>query len=306
MIFSRKAKNSKNNKITKQNLKDFFTDFAILTVACCISSFSIVSVMIPNGLTSGGITGIVRIVQNFVDVDFSILYYGGTLIVLVLVAVFMGWKELRKILMLSILYPAVLFIFEKINFQLLEEKDIILAAVFCGVFSGTYVGLVFWRGYASAGSDAIAKIIRKKLFPDIGLSKILLCVDAIIVISSAFVYGRNIAMYALITQVIISKMSETIMYGFASKVVQLTIITSKYEGIRDYVLMDLERGVSSIDIMGEYTQTELKQLTVMCSVRESNLIRKKIAIMDPHAFVTVTKLEAVWGHGKGFGDLDKE
>ena len=292
--------------ITRQKIKELSADFAVLLAACCISSFSTVAVMIPNGLTSGGLTGIVRIMQNFIDADFSVLYYGCTGVVLIMVIIFLGWREFRKILMLSVMYPAVLFLFEQLNFQLLEERDIILAAVFCGVFSGTYIGLVFWKGYASAGTEAIDRIIRKKLCPDLSMSRILLCVDAAIIVFSAFVFGRNIAMYALITQVIITRVSEMIIYGFTGKVVQLSIITSEHEGIKKYILEDLDRGVSSIRVTGEYTQTEFMELTVMCSLRESVLIRKKIAVLDPDAFVVVTKVEAVWGHGKGFSDIDKD
>ena len=292
--------------ITRQKIKELSADFAVLLAACCISSFSTVAVMIPNGLTSGGLTGIVRIMQNFIDADFSVLYYGCTGVVLIMVIIFLGWREFRKILMLSVMYPAVLFLFEQLNFQLLEERDVILAAVFCGVFSGTYIGLVFWKGYASAGTEAIARIIRKKLCPDFSMSRILLCVDAAIIVFSAFVFGRNIAMYALITQVIITRVSEMIIYGFTGKVVQLSIITSEHEGIKKYILEDLDRGVSSIRVTGEYTQTEFMELTVMCSLRESVLIRKKIAVLDPDAFVVVTKVEAVWGHGKGYSDIDKD
>ena len=292
--------------ITRQKIKELSADFAVLLAACCISSFSTVAVMIPNGLTSGGLTGIVRIMQNFIDADFSVLYYGCTGVVLIMVIIFLGWREFRKILMLSVMYPAVLFLFEQLNFQLLEERDVILAAVFCGVFSGTYIGLVFWKGYASAGTEAIARIIRKKLCPDLSMSRILLCVDAAIIVFSAFVFGRNIAMYALITQVIITRVSEMIIYGFTGKVVQLSIITSEHEGIKKYILEDLDRGVSSIRVTGEYTQTEFMELTVMCSLRESVLIRKKIAVLDPDAFVVVTKVEAVWGHGTGFSDIDKD
>ena len=292
--------------ITRQKIKELSADFAVLLAACCISSFSTVAVMIPNGLTSGGLTGIVRIMQNFIDADFSVLYYGCTGVVLIMVIIFLGWREFRKILMLSVMYPAVLFLFEQLNFQLLEERDVILAAVFCGVFSGTYIGLVFWKGSASAGTEASARIIRKKLCPDLSMSRILLCVDAAIIVFSAFVFGRNIAMYALITQVIITRVSEMIIYGFTGKVVQLSIITSEHEGIKKYILEDLDRGVSSIRVTGEYTQTEFMELTVMCSLRESVLIRKKIAVLDPDAFVVVTKVEAVWGHGKGFSDIDKD
>ncbi len=290
----------------KARAKDLALDFFILLSACCISAFSTVGVMIPNGLTSGGITGLARIMQKFIDIDFSIMYYGFSIIVLILVAVFIGWRELKKILFLSILYPAVLFLFERMDIKLLETKDILLAAVFCGVFTGVYIGLIFWRGYASAGTDAIAKIIKLKLYPQASLSKILLCIDAVIIIASALVYGRNIALYALITQVILTKTSEIVMYGFASKTVQLNIITSKADEISDFIINEVDRGITSFEIRGEYTGREMRQLVLLCSPRESTQVRKKLAEIDHDAFVTVTRVETVWGAGRGFNDIGKE
>lgn len=301
-----KIKNWKRQTFTKKNMKKFGIDFSVLMVACFVSAFSVVGVMIPNGLTSGGITGIARILQKFFDVDFSVLYYGLSIVVVILVAVFMGWKEVKKILLLSIMYPTVLTILENMNIQLLESKDILLAAVFCGVFTGIYIGLVFWRGYASAGTDAIAKIMRKKMFPQMGLSKMLLCIDAVIIISSAMVYGRNIALYALITQVIITKTSEVIMYGFESKIVQLTIITMKPEEVSSYIMNELNRGVTSTEVRGGYTDRDMRQLVLLCSLRESVLVKKKLAEIDPSSFVTVVKVEAVWGAGRGFSNIDAE
>ena len=121
----------KIKNISKRKLRTFLIDFVVLLVSCIAGAFSTVGVLIPNGLTTGGITGIVRIVQRFVDVDFSILFYSGSFIVLLLVAVLLGIIEARKILMLSVMYPTVLFIFEHIDIQLLEEGDVLLAAVYC-------------------------------------------------------------------------------------------------------------------------------------------------------------------------------
>lgn len=302
----KEALRREKEKKLQEKVKSFSIDLSVMLVACCVSAFSTVGVMIPNGLTSGGITGIARILQKFVDIDFSILYYGLSIIVLILVLIFMGLKELRKILLLSFMYPAVLVLFEQMNIQLLETKDILLAAVFCGVFTGIYIGLVFWRGYASAGTDAIAKIVRKRLTPQVGLSKILLCIDAMIIIASALAYGRNIALYALITQVIATKTSEVIMYGFESKIVQLSIITDKCEEISQYIIDELERGATSYEARGEYSGRHTREIKLLCSPRESVLVRKEIAAIDPQAFVTVTRVEAVWGQGKGFRDIDKE
>lgn len=301
-----RLKTWKKNTLTKENMKRSAVDFVILLAACCISAFSVVGVMIPNGLTSGGITGIARMLQNYVSVDFSVLYYMLSIVVVVLVAVFLGWKEVKKILLLAVMYPTVLAIFEQFDIQLLEDRDILLAAVFCGVFSGIYVGLIFWRGYASAGTDAIAKIFRKKLLPGMSLSKILLIIDAVIIIASAFVFSRNIALYALITQVIITKTSEMVLYGFESKIVQLTVITTESEAIRNYIITELDRGATSFEARGEYTGRDMRQIMLLCSPRESILVKRKIAQIDPHAFVTVSRVEAVWGTGRGFSDIDSE
>lgn len=290
----------------KERVKAFSIDFVILLLACASSAFAVVSIMIPNGLTLGGITGIARILQKFVDINFSILYYGLSLIVLVLVALFLGWKEVKKVLLLSIMYPAVLFVFEQLSIELLETKDVLLGAVFCGVFTGIYLGLVFWRGYASAGSDALSKIIRKKLFPGVALTKILLCIDGAVIIASAFVYGRNVALYALITQMIITKTSEMILYGFEDKIVQLTIITGKSDEVRDYIITDLARTLSIFDGRGGYSNRDMRQLVLLCSLRESMLVKKKLAAIDPQAFVTVTRVETVWGTGRSFKDIRKD
>ncbi len=52
-------------------------DYAFLLFACTVGAFATTAVMIPNGLTSGGLTGIVRILQYYVDINFSLAYYAG-------------------------------------------------------------------------------------------------------------------------------------------------------------------------------------------------------------------------------------
>ena len=64
----------KRKTFTKDNVKMFSVDIIFLVIACAVSAFAVVSVMVPNGLTTGGVTGIVRIIQKFVDIDFSVLY----------------------------------------------------------------------------------------------------------------------------------------------------------------------------------------------------------------------------------------
>ena len=293
----------KKIKIDKALVKKTVVDLLFLILASSIGAFSLTAVMLPNGLTCGGVSGIVRFIQHFIPIDFSILFYGGSIIILIIVTILLGLKEARKIVLMSILYPAVLVVFENIDYSLLEEKDVILAAIFCGVFFGVSSGIVFWRGYSFCGTDAIAKVLRKKLFPNTALSQILLVIDATIIICSAFIFGRNIALYALVTQAIFTKTVDFILYGFETKIVQLEIITRFTDEVTSYIINDIERGVSEVVITGGYTKTERKKLITLCSPRESILIKKFIARLDKNAFVTVVQVNTVWGNGEGFSDI---
>jgi len=296
------------SKINKEAIKSFCVDFTFLTLACAVGAFSLTAVLIPNGLTSGGLTGMIRIIQTFLPfpTSFSLLFYIGTAFILLFVAVTIGLKEVRKIILLSVMFPSVLLVFEWLNLNLLEQHDILLAAVFVGVLSGICSGVVFWRGYAFGGTDAIAKVIKKKWLPHVGISQILLVLDAVIIIGSAFVFGRNIALYALITQVIFAKTIDFVLYGFESKIVQLEIITNTPDEVTDYIMNDIGRGVSESMITGAYTKQERKKLISLCSPRESLLIKRFIAKTDKSAFVAVIQVNSVWGRGEGFSDIDEQ
>ena len=293
-------------KADGKKTKRFITDLFFLVIACCVGAFATTAVMLPNGLTSGGLTGIVRILQTFIPMDFSVMYYALAILIWVVVVALLGMEERRKVLVVTLLYPAILVVFEQINFQLLEEKDVILAAIFCGVFAGVCNGLVFWRGYSFCGTESVAKILKKKLLPHVDISKILLLLDSVIIILSAFIFGRNIALYALVTQFIGSKMVDFIMYGFETKIVQMQIITSQNEVVAQYIMHEIHRGVSSYDIVGEYTGQHRKQLIVLCSPRESMVIKKHLMEVDPSAFVTIMQVNTVWGEGRGFTDMYDE
>ena len=288
------------------HVKRTIADMIFLILGCAIGAFSTTAVMIPNGLTCGGLTGIVRIVQNYISIDFSVLYYALAIVIWIVVILTLGFREGKKVLLVTLLYPAVLFVFEKLDFQLLEEKDLLLAAIFCGIFAGACNGFVFWRGYSFCGTESIAKIVKKKWMPQVDISRILLVLDCGIIVISAFIFGRNIALYALVTQIIASKVVDFIMYGFETKIVQMQIITAKGKEVADYVMYEIRRGVSSYDIVGEYTGKHRKQLIILCSPRESMVIKKFLLETDPQAFVTILQVNTVWGEGKGFTDMGED
>jgi uncharacterized membrane-anchored protein YitT (DUF2179 family) len=294
-------------KNKKRRLKEYGMDALFLCAGCAVGACATMFIMIPNGLTGGGITGLVRILQNFFPmINFSFMYYGFSIVIWIACLVFLGFKEARKIIVMTVIYPLFLLMFEYLDMRFLEEKDIILAAAYCGIFYGICNGLVFSRGFSFGGADTVAKIICKKLLPQFSISKMLLIMDVVVILASGFVFGRNIALYAIITSIILARVTDYVLYGFETRIVQLEVISDRHEEISDYIINDIERGVSSSLIRGEYTGMERRKMVTLCSPRESMLIRARIAKLDRNALITVIHVDSVWGRDEGFRNIEGE
>ena len=287
-----------------EKARNIFRQFLVILLGSAVGAFAIESIMLPNGLTTGGITGIGRMLQEYTGLDYSLIYYALSMCVVIIVGFTIGKKEVKKIIFVSIMYPTMMFIFERININLLDSNDMLLSAIFFGVLYGLSNGILFYNGYSTGGTDSLAKVIKYKALPYVGLSRILFMIDFIVIIVSGVVFGTNVALYAIITMYVSMKMTDAVMYGFAIKIVELSIITQKDKELTDYVMHDLGRGVTSVDIIGEYTQEHKKQLRILCSPREGFLIKRFLSENDKKSFVSVMKVSSVWGIGKGFSDIN--
>lgn len=292
-------KKSKTEKgfLSKKKAKKIGIDLIFILISSVVGAYSTLAVMVPNGMMSGGLSGAVRLVQNYFDIKFSTLYYIIAAIILIIMWIGIGFSYVKRAMLVSIIYPSVMAIMERFDFELLESKDLILAAVFLGVFQGISTALVFMRGYTFPGTDGLAKVVKKRFLPQVSQGVLMSAFDSMIIIGGLFIYGRNIALYALITQVIITKSLDAVMYGFHPKIVQLEIITEKEDEVADYILNELHRGVTTTNVLGEYTKSYRAEMRVLCSTRESIEIRRKLSEIDAGALVTLVKVETVWGSG---------
>ena len=284
-----------------KKLKDIF----YVLLGSVILAVAISSILKPNGIITGGITGLSLVLERIIKIDYTILYYILSLAVLGLTWLTLGKKEAKKIVVFSLFFPLILMVFSRFSFNM-TQNDLFLASIYYGVMAGVATGLILKGGFSSGGTDTIAKIINRKLFRFMSLSAIIAVLDMMIIACAAFVFDTRIALYALLTQIVVMKSVDTVLYGFSSKVVKLEIISEKESDIEQYILKDLGRGITKYNILGGYTNLNRTKLVVLCSPRESILIRDKIASVDHKAFVSVLPVNTVWGEGTGFSRLVDE
>ena len=284
----------------------FLREALIVIVSAFFGSSVQIFVMIPNGMTSGGMPGIARLITHFFPISYSLVYYTLSMIVLVIAGLTMGKAEVRRIIALGFAYPIMLFIFEHIDYEFLKSPDPFLAAMLIGLFYGIATGVGYIGGYSSGGTDTLARVFKFKLFNHLRTGDIQMVMDIIIITISAFVFDTNVAMYAIVTAIIAARVISVITVGYSGKFVQFDIIAStkeKEEAITEFVLHDVDRAVTSHLSRGEYTKEERRTLTIICTPAESIRIKKYIAENDPQAFATVMPITTVWG--KRFSDIQE-
>lgn len=289
----------------KLKYKDFILNYLLVIVGSVFLAFGITSILTPNGLITGGITGVAIILEVITHIKYTYIYYVLSILVLISSLLLLGKREALKIMLLSLTFPFILIVFEISSFKFIEN-DMILASIYYGIFSGIGCGLILKGGFSVGGTDTIAKILHRKFFPFVSLSQILLVIDLFIIILSAFIFSRTIALYAVITQVIFMKAIDTILFGFGSKKVKIEIISDKSDVIADYIINTVKRGISTYEIKGGYTNSCKNKIVSVCSPRESMLIKSYIASVDADAFVDVLQVISVWGKGLGFDSLIDE
>lgn len=289
----------------KVNIKKFVSNIIYLTLGCIITAFSVNYILKPNGLVTSGITGLAIILEKYMNINYSYIYYFMTFIILIVTFLIMGKKEIVKIVFLSILYPTVLLVMQNYEFKFVEN-DLLLASIYFSIFYGIGVGMILRKGFSFGGTDTIARVLNIKLFPSINVSYIMLFLDGIVIIIAAFAFGRNIALYSVISQLIVTKVCDYIMFGFGTKLYKLEIISCKYEEISKFIMTKLGRGVTVLKVKGAYTNDEKIQIESVCSPSQSIMIQKYIKEIDQAAFVKVLPIVSVWGKGNRFININLE
>ena len=282
----------------------FIRETLIVLTSAFFGSSVQIFVMIPNGMTSGGMPGIARLITHFFPISYSLVYYTLSMVVLIIAYFAMGKAEVKRIIALGFAYPIMLFIFEHIDYEFLRSPDPFLASILIGLFYGIATGVGYIGGYSSGGTDTLARVIKFKFLNHLRTGDIQMAIDIAIITVSAFVFDTNIAIYAIVNAVVAARVISTITVGYGGRFVQFDIITSskeKREQLTEFILNDLNRAVTTHSSRGEYTKEERRTLTVICTPAESMKLKKHVAEVDPDAFATVMLLTNVWG--KRFQDI---
>ncbi|MBQ3054211.1 MAG: YitT family protein [Clostridia bacterium] len=273
--------------------KDVCTDILCIFIGALILAFGINIFLLPNEIAAGGVSGIATVLFITFKIPMSV-----TVIIVNGILFAFGFKKLKVYeLIKSILGIIFLSFFLEVTQNIyIYKEDILISAIFGGVFCGIGIGITVSRGASTGGSDMMALMVARSL-RGVSVALIILITDAIVILISGFAFSSiTIMLYAVIAVYITSVATDFVCnFGDAEKQVQ--IISEKAEVISERIMRELQRGTTGFYTRGMYTGNS--GMAIICIVRR-NEVSKVIKIInqtDKKAFVTICDVREVIGEG---------
>ena len=173
-----------------------------------------------------------------------------------------------------------------------ENNDLLICAIFGGVFAGLGLGLVYKAGFTTGGTDIINQIIHKIFKLSIG--KAMFITDGLIVTSSIFVFGFTRSLYAIMVLYIITVMTDRVILG-VSKSKAFYIVTDKTEEVKSFIIKELGHSITMFDAIGGFKGKDKKVIFCVIPTREYFKLKEGINKIDSESFFVVTDSYEVVG-----------
>ena len=271
-------------------------DYFLMTIGSVIFCMAWTSFIIPNGLASGGLTGLCTIIQYGTGIPVGITYPILNILLLILGVLSLGkafgFKTIYVIALTSVLFD-LLPQFPQLE-VLMEEK--LLVALVGAFLEAVGIGIVLLRGGSTGGTDILAMMINK--YWPVSPGKVYLYSDLFIISSLMFVPDKGLVdlIYAFVLMVGFSFGVDYVLLGNKSSV-QILVFSSRYQEIADHIINDVNRGVTALQSVGWYSQKESKVLLIISRKYQMNEVVNEIKKIDKKAFISVSTAMSVFGEG---------
>ncbi len=278
-----------NRNTRNRAIKDFI--FIILGVLS--AGFGLKGFLMAEGFLDGGVTGISLLVSAvseypvfllvpIINIPFLIMGYrhiGQSFAIKSIVAVFA-----LALALAFIEYPVV-------------TRDNLLISAFGGFFLGLGTGMTVRGGAVIDGTEVFAIIISKKSSLSIG--DVVLILNIIIFSFAAYLISVEIALYAILTYLVASKILDYIVDG-VDEYTGVNIISDYSDEIRNMITKKIGSGVTVYKAKRGFTEEGIQgnRVDVLFTVLtrfEATRLTREIEEIDPNAFVTMYSINEARG-----------
>lgn len=270
------------------------TSLVYIVVGVAFAAVALEAFMLPNKFLDGGVTGIAILVNLGFGVDLNLL-----LVLLNIPFLALGWKKVGKTFAVQSAISVFLLtlILHFVEFPTVTQ-DKVLIAVFGGFLMGTGIGLIIRGGGLIDGFEVITEYFQKN--SALSASEITVFLNSLIMLSAAFVFGIEPAMYSILTYFTAIKTTDYVVEGF-EEYTALTIISKEDDKVKELIVKEFGKAISVYKgergYLPETFHIHHPCDIIMTVVTRLEVHRIKLAIqaIDPKAFFYVQTIKEVKG-----------
>lgn len=276
----------------KSELLTLVTIFTMITIQC----IAINGLYKPNGLISGGLTGVGMLVEYVTGFPswLTILILNIPLFALAI------WKLHFKFTVYTIiasLYFSAAMAFTtgvRLPFDFTQPLSQLTSALMGAVICGAVAAPIVIRGASTGGMDILSLVLSKRFsFP---MGTISYGFNILITGALAFVHGLDTATLAMLVMFVSSMVLNNVLQGF-NRTKTLFIISNRWEEIAPHIMQEVHRGVTLIPAKGAYTGQDRTLVYVIARTTELSIIRRIALDIDPKAMISIIDTREVVGRG---------
>ena len=285
-------------KMTMKRFLVYFRDFWIIILGSTIVAFAVKYLFDPTGLVTGGVSGLAIVIRYLTGkfCPYEVPLWVSNLVLNIPIFLFAwkteGFKRIIRTGLAFVVMTAELYIFpDYVPF----DDNLLLTAVYGGIAFGVGTGLLLLAKATTGGTDMLGNSLSKYL-RHVSVGHLIEYLDGAVVIVGALVFSLEHTLYAIISVFIMGRVINYVVdHGKKAKIA--LIISKAPEEITREILSQLDRGVTSLPGIGEFTKEKRKVLVCICTQRDVPMIKDIIKEYDPKAFFIVGNVSEAMGEG---------
>jgi len=260
-------------------------------------ALGVVLFIVPNGLVTGGTTGLALAANHFLNIPISLFVAIFNVCMFGLGYLVLGKQFALSTLLSTIFYPAILSLLENtIGYHALTT-DPLLASLCGGVLIGIAIGIVVKNNASTGGMDIPPLVLNKKM--GLSVSVGMYGFDVCILLLQTFYTIIEYVLYGLFLVLVYTVvLDKTLLIG--KKQIQVLIVSKEHEKIKQKIFSELDRTMTMLHATTGYKQHEYPVIMCVLSYRQLSVLNAIVSMIDPHAFMTVSEVTEV--RGRGFSD----
>lgn len=285
-------------------MKHKLKNFALMNLGILLTTVGVYFFKIPNGFSTGGVSGIAVVVSGAVGQYMPALapYFTSAnlltainVLLLIVGFIFLGKGFSVKTVYCSLLFSFGTFTLEHL-FPMSEPftNQPFLELVYAILLTAIGSAMLFYTESSSGGTDIVALILKKYTNLDIG--KALLATDFVIALSAFWVFGMKTGLFSLLGLFAKAFLVDGVIENM-NTCKYFTIVTSKPEEISKYITESIHHSFTKIQGEGGYTGEQRTVLLTVCRRAEGARLKKIVNRIDPGAFVIVSNSSEIIGKG---------